>query len=206
MRLLCGLVAFGLDGTLLRGPTVCELIARSLGRLPETQRFEADPSRAGVHAARLAKARWYRGHTRAALCAGLRDATWAPGAREAVRALKRSGIEVAIASVTWHFAVAWFARSLGVRHFVGIGLARTGEVSHVWPADKAAWLRSLGRALGISRRRMAAVGDSAGDRHLLRAATLRFFVGREAPGIPQLTHLPAADLREVAQSILQHWT
>ncbi len=70
MRPLCGLVAFDLDGTPLRGPTVCGLIARPLGRLPEMQRFEADLSRAGIHAARLAMARWYRGHARAALCAG----------------------------------------------------------------------------------------------------------------------------------------
>jgi phosphoserine phosphatase len=60
----------------------------------------------------------------------------ATGAHVAVTALQRAGIEVVIASITWHFAVAWFARSLNVRRFVRTKLSRSGGVAHVWPTEK----------------------------------------------------------------------
>jgi phosphoserine phosphatase len=36
-----GLALFDLDGTLLRGPTVCEVLARALGRLNHMRQLEA---------------------------------------------------------------------------------------------------------------------------------------------------------------------
>lgn len=35
-----GLAVFDLDGTLLRGPTVCEVLARTLGRLDRMRQLE----------------------------------------------------------------------------------------------------------------------------------------------------------------------
>jgi phosphoserine phosphatase len=49
---------------------------------------------------------------------------------------------------------------------------------------------------------VAAVGDSDGDRELLEAAALRFFVGSKPPALAGVVHLPGADLLEVAEQIL----
>ena len=39
-QVLRGIVVFDLDGTLLRGETVCEMLARPLGRIDQMQEFE----------------------------------------------------------------------------------------------------------------------------------------------------------------------
>jgi phosphoserine phosphatase len=126
-----GLVPFDLDGTLLRGPTVCELLATPLGRLAEMRRFEALSAESEIAAAREEMARWYAGLSEVELCAALAAAEWAPGAREGIALLRAHGVEVAIASITWRFAVAWVGRSLGVARVLGTGLGPGGRVEHV---------------------------------------------------------------------------
>jgi phosphoserine phosphatase len=135
-----GLVVFDLDGTLLRGLTVCEILAAPLGRLHATQSFEVLTSEAEIAKARIEMARWYAGVPRARLLEPLGAAAWAPGTCEGVARLLVEGVEVAIASITWQFAVEWFARQLGVSRFLGTGLSPSGAVHHVWPRDKAVWL------------------------------------------------------------------
>jgi HAD superfamily phosphoserine phosphatase-like hydrolase len=201
-----GVVAFDLDGTLLRGPTVCELLAEPLGRLPEMQRFESFTSEAEIAAARLEMARWYEGRTERELCAALEAAAWAPGAREGVALLRSHGVEVAIASITWSFAVEWVAGRLGVTRCLGTRLEPGGGVAHVWPRDKARWLEVLAAELGVPQARVAAVGDSASDADLLAAAALRFFVGAGAPPpLPGLAHRPAGDVAAIAREVLAAW-
>ena len=201
-----GLVAFDLDGTLLRGPTVCELLAAPLGRLTEMRRLEALSSQAEIAAARREMARWYEGRTPAQLCAALESATWAPGAREGVGLLDAHGVEVVIASITWSFAVEWLARQLGVVRSLGTRLEPGGRIDHVWPREKARWLGGLLAELEVPRTRAAAVGDSGSDADLLAAAELRYFVGdRAPPALPGLAHRPAGDIERIAREILAHW-
>jgi len=202
----CGIVAFDLDGTLLRGLTVCELLAEPLGRLPEMRRFEAFSSEPEISAARLEMARWYRGRSPSQLCVPLEAATWAPGAREGVRLLQERGAEVVIASITWGFAVEWFAERLGVGRTLATRLEPGGQIRHVWPREKGAWLREVRAELGVSETRVAAVGDSTSDHELLSAASLRFFVGAASPpALPGLKHRPAADIGSIAREILLSW-
>jgi phosphoserine phosphatase len=200
-----GIAAFDLDGTLLRGMTACELIAAAIGRLPEMRAFESSLSRRALLRSRLEMARWYEGLTESQLCTALSGARWAPGAHQAVSALQAAGVEVAIASVTWGFAVAWFARELSIRHFMGTELSPSGAVTHAWPTTKGKWLRGLTRSLDLPRARAAAIGDSLGDLHLLRSAGVRVFVGSEPPALPHIVHLPDADLGHVAEHILNVW-
>jgi len=201
-----GLVVFDLDGTLLRGPTVCELLAAPLGRVPEMQAFERLTTESEIAEGRAQMAAWYRGIPRARLLRSLEGACWAPGVREGVSELKAAGLEVAIASITWEFAVEWFARELGVARFLGTGLSRSGRVRHVWGRDKAIWLQELAREVEVPRKRTAAVGDSESDRALLRAAGLRFYVGaRPPPRLRSVAHYPAGDIAEVAGAILRQW-
>jgi phosphoserine phosphatase len=203
---LRGFVAFDLDGTLLRGPTVCELLAAPLGRLEAMRGFETLTSREAVAAAREEMLRWYAGVPRAALLAALEAATWAPGAAAAVALLQRHGVEVGVASITWDFAVEWFARKLGVTCHLGTQWRPDGGVGHVWGPDKGEWLRRTAAGRGLPADRVAAVGDSAGDEELLREAGLRFFVGvRPPPDLAGVVHLPGADLLDVARRILDQW-
>ena len=201
-----GVVAFDLDGTLLRGPTVCELLAEPLGRLAEMRRFEALSTEPELAAARDEMARWYEGRTPAQLCAALHAARWAPGAREGVALLQANGVEVVIASITWSFAVEWLAGRLGVARSLGTRLEAGGRVAHVWPRDKPRWLDGVLSVLGVPRTRVAAVGDSGSDTDLLAAAGLPVFVGRgAAPPLRGLLHRPEGDIEQIAREILAHW-
>jgi phosphoserine phosphatase len=203
---LRGVVAFDLDGTLLRGSTTCELLAQPLGRLAEMQRFELLSSEHDIAAARLEMARWYQGHSPDQLCGALESAMWAPGAREGVRLLQARGVEVVIASITWHFAVEWLARRLGVSRVLGTRLEPDGQVRHVWPRDKAPWLERVSSQVGVPAGRVAAVGDSGSDVELLAAASLRFFVGLgPVPRLASLRHRPGGDIEAIAREILDLW-
>jgi phosphoserine phosphatase len=201
-----GLVGFDLDGTLLRGRTVCELLAEPLGRASEMVRIEGLCEERDIAEGRLEMAEWYKGHSIHELRGHLREATWAPGAHEAVQKLHSAGIVVAIASYTWSFAVQWFAEQLDVSHHLGTQLRPEGEIHHVWGRDKATWLLDIASNHGVQRERIAAVGDTRGDAEMLCAAGLPFFVGVDPlSGIDALVHMPRADLREVADHILSRW-
>jgi phosphoserine phosphatase len=201
-----GLVVFDLDGTLLRGETVCELLARPLGRIEEMRRFERLSSESEIADARSQMVHWYRDHSNESLLRHMRNAVWAPGAREAVDELMSANVLVGIASITWKFAVQWFADQLGIRQCIGTDIGPDGEIVHVWGRDKARWLNELVFRNDVSPTRVAAVGDSRGDIEMLQAANLSFFVGRnELPGLDSATHLPEADLRAVSAQILSAW-
>lgn len=200
-----GIVAFDLDGTLLRGPTVSEVLAEHLGRLEEMQRFETFTQESDIIAAREEMARWYAEQPVSTLLGSLEAATWAPGAKEGIARLRERGIEVVILSITWQAAVGWFAAQLGVETFLGTQLLPGGEVIHVFGRDKARYLRELAETKDIPRDRIAAVGDTLGDVEMLREAGIRFFVGKEAPTLESVHHLPDVDLTVVADRILEAW-
>ena len=101
-----GLVAFDLDGTLLRGDTVCLRIARRIGRLERMREFEALVAEADIRAAREEMALWYHGLGPDDLCAHLAPEMLAPGAAEGFALLRERGIATAIVSITWDFATA----------------------------------------------------------------------------------------------------
>lgn len=200
-----GLVVFDLDGTLLRGPTVCELLAAPLGRSDEMRAFESLHTEGDIAQARVEMARWYGGISRERLLKYLETAQWASGADEGVALLRDAGIEVAIASVTWNFGVEYFATRLGVSRTLGTGLREDGTIDHVWPRHKAAWVRALSLELAVPHERTAAVGDSPGDIDMLHAAALRFFVGLRPPDGLECLHVPDGDIAKVARHILAAW-
>jgi phosphoserine phosphatase len=113
------LVVFDLDGTLTRGPTVCEILAAGFGRSIETRRIEGYSTAEEIISGREEMAGWYRKSSREDLEGYLSEARLAPGAREAIRSLQGGGALVGIASYTWSFAVQWFARELGLPVFLG---------------------------------------------------------------------------------------
>jgi HAD superfamily phosphoserine phosphatase-like hydrolase len=198
------LVAFDLDGTLIRELTCVQAIGGAIGRAEECRAFERGlvmRDVEGVTASRETMAGWYRPFSLAELTSGLADLTLAPGAAEAFGVLREHGVATAIVSITWSFAVEWFAEMLGADHAFGTRLTPTG-IEHVWPADKGRWLEQLMAREGLDSSQVAAVGDSDGDRELLEAAGMRFFVGRTALDVANLTHVPNGDLAEIARRIV----
>jgi len=198
------LVAFDLDGTLIRADTCCEALARPLGRLARMREFERFTGYEEIAAARAEMATWYGDTPRADLCAPLAAVPLAPGVREGFRLLREWGVATAIVSITWDFAVAWFARELGADHHVGTGLAADGQIAHFWPEDKARWLAALAGRLGTGLDEVAAVGDSAGDLPMLRIVGAPFFVGHTRPaGLTSFAHCPDGDIGQIVRHIVR---
>jgi phosphoserine phosphatase len=206
-RTIRGIVAFDLDGTLLRGETVCELLARPLGRTSEMSRIEALSAEEDIAQGRVEMVGWYAGLTHDEMRAHLPHASWAPGAQQAVRTLQDADVIVGIVSYTWAFAVQWFAQQIGVTHHLGTSFTTPDDIRHVWAHDKAQWVLSLANEFSVPHTRTAAVGDTRGDAQMLRAVSLPFFVGASPlEDVAGLIHLPGADLRLVAKWILDEWT
>lgn len=197
------LVAFDLDGTLVRSETCVQAIARAVGRADECAVFEQLSMRdvEGVAAARELMAEWYAPYSVVELTRPLDDLELAPGCAEAFELLREHDVWTAIVSITWTLAVEHFADLLGADYFYGTGLSERG-VEHVWPQDKGNWLRALSLELRLTQSAVAAVGDSDGDRELLGAAGLRFCVGEQALDVAGLVHLPGASMLDIARLIL----
>ena len=158
-----------------------------------------------VTAAREEMAEWYSTFTLSDLCELLTAIRVAPGVCEGLALLRGHGFKIAIVSLTWEFAVEWFANRLGADYSVGTGLSPDGLITHFWPQDKALWLTRLSDNLGVDMRDVAAVGDSSGDIPMLLSVGHRYWVGQTIP--PELDreviHEPGGDMRLVAHQIVR---
>ena len=149
-------------------------------------------------------AEWYSENTVDDLTSHHIHAKLAPGASEGINLLKSSGIRTAIVSVTWEFAVEWFATRLGIEYYAGTRLFPYGCISHFWAQDKPIWLRTITEPLGFGLDAVAAVGDSSGDIPMLEAVGYPFFVGHTKPGeLMRAEHLPGSSIYTVAQHIVE---
>ena len=199
------LVAFDLDGTIVRGGTTClEAVAAALGRGDELAAFaDIDYRDAGrLAAAREQVAAWFAGLERSDLVAPLAQLPLASGAREAFALLRSRGVSSAIVSVTWEFAVEWYARLLGADAHIGTRLEQDGTITHFGPADKRQWLSARAQALRIPSSKLAAIGDSDADFEMLALAGRAIHVGARAPALPHLWHFPDGDLATAVELLL----
>jgi HAD superfamily phosphoserine phosphatase-like hydrolase len=200
------LIVFDLDGTLLRGKSACELVASPIGRLKRMQDLERITDFEEMRHAREEIASWYRSVPMEHLIPSLADATLAPGAVEGCEMIRQAGVTIAIASITWSFAVEYFARKLGASYSIGTVLDhRSGTViEHCWPDDKAQLVKDLKNRLGLDASAVCAVGNSFVDLPMLMEAGLPIFVGpARVEGLTASTvFLPEADIREIASRIV----
>jgi phosphoserine phosphatase len=168
------------------------------------QELETLTSREEIRVAREEMAKWYAPSTLAELCSYLTSIKLAPGVEEGFSMLRRHGIKIAIVSITWEFAVEWFAKQLGADHYVGTRLLPDHEIVHFWPSDKPIYLTRFISQLGLTRDEVAAVGNSSDDIDMLRAAGYRFFVGRKKPErLGALSHYPDGNILQVSEAIVR---
>lgn len=201
------LAVFDIDGTLLRGDTVCQTIARAIGKYERMCELEAiaPASKEVVISAREEMAGWYRAAGQERVESALSDLSWAPGIEDGVAELREAGVKIALASVTWSFAVERVAAQFGVEHFVGSELDfSSGKIAHAWGDTKAKFVKELSERHGLPLAQIASVGDTSGDYDMLRLAGKRIFVGKDKPAIDGVIHMPEADIRDVAKVILGH--
>lgn len=201
------LVAFDLDGTLVRGDTVVQTLAKAMGHVDRAHALETFPGartdREGVRFLREQIAACYRGASADELCGHLERLTLAPGAREGFALLRRAGIETGIVTFTWEFAVSWVARRLGADHWLGTRILPDGTVDHVWAEDKSRWLADLIARRGYERDETAAVGDSWRDLPMFEVVAERYFVGEELPDGLDAFHVPSGDIHAIARRIVR---
>lgn len=197
------LAALDLDGTLLRGDTVCEGIARHLGKLERMRELEQVTTVEELLASREEMVEWYEPHPVTELAEPLTELELAPGARKAFELFRDHCVTTAIVSLTWDFAVEHFAAELGADHYVGTTLHADGDITHFLPEDKPAWVRELADDLGIDMEQVVSVGDTGSDAHMLEATGHAVFVGDRLPdGLDGVRHVPDANLHQVAMDLL----
>ena len=200
------LVAFDLDGTLIRGDTVLEVLAANLDKLDRMRELERTTSWFDLEAierARKEVSGWLQSVPTETLLSYLRASKEAPRAAEGISMLREAGIKTAIVSLTREFAVKWFCTRFGIDYGVGTKLTEKGEILHFWPDDKPIWLADLSRSLGFTLDQVAAVGDSGGDLAMLKAVGFPYFVGAQLPTeISHAVHMPDADIALLAEHVI----
>ncbi|MCP4334861.1 MAG: HAD-IB family phosphatase [Gammaproteobacteria bacterium] len=200
------LVVFDFDGTLSRGPTICEVLAESLSKLPRIKEIELLETREELAAAREEMAPWWDSMSEADIAKSLQGVNLAPGRKEAFSLFREHGVVIAIASITCRFAIEHFAKAWGIEHYIGTSTSETGEIEHVWAEQKAEFLQRLSSELGLPQSRIAVIGDSSGDFDMLKVAGEPVFVGT---GIEQCVeswkHMPNANISEIAEYLIERW-
>jgi phosphoserine phosphatase len=194
------LAAFDLDGTLIRDRTCIEAVAESIGRTDEAAAFESLDVRDldGMTAARNSIAGWLRPFPTDVLLRDVRDLALAPGVEEGFRLLRSHHVTTAILSPDVEACRRLVRRE--ARWDFAIGTSHEDDgIHHVWPEDKGRWLLDFAAQHGLDQRELAAVGDSDGDREMLAAAGFRVCVGDRPLKLPDVVHMPEADMFEVAE-------
>ena len=200
------LVVFDFDGTLSRGPTICEVLAESLSKLPRMKEFELLKTKVEIAAAREEMAPWWDSMSEEDIAKALQGIRLAPGRKEAFSLLRKHDVVIAIASISCRFAIEHFAKAWEVEHYIGTGTSETGDIEHVWAEDKAKFLHCLSSELGLPQSRTATVGDSSGDFDMLNVAGEPIFVGTStAQCAESWKHMPNANILEIAEYLIERW-
>lgn len=197
------LVAFDLDGTLIRGRNSLSVIGAALRRPEWEERMEILHMRGETPEEMSRRVAPWTELSRSELCRQLVHSRFAPGVDEAFRLLHERHVTTAIVSIGWDFMVQWFAERFGAAHWAAVRFNPDGTVTPFWPEDKGPWLERLMTTLRVAPHEVAAVGDSPRDASLLQAAGHRFYVGTDDPrGLDGVRHYPDGDMAAVARAIL----
>ena len=165
-------VAFDLDGTLLRGTSVSLYLAERSGRGDVLVELERRFRTGEISNREIADvtAGWFAGSTPAAIWGDLGRAPWIGGMRTTLECLSAAGCHIVLGTVTWRFAAELIEREYGFDAVSGteMGVDGDGTLSGVVTRyfdeyDKVAFVRDWCTANGYSMDQVAAVGDSRSD-------------------------------------------
>jgi HAD superfamily phosphoserine phosphatase-like hydrolase len=197
------LIAFDLDGTLLRGESCCEVLARHLGHLARMKEFETLRDQEDIANARKELIGYYNIKSKEELKSVIDHVAYAPGVFEAFALIKEKNIKTAIVSITFEFAVEAIAKKLGADYYVGTNFDDKGTIQHFWPEHKGIWLEELIRSIKIRQDEVAVVGDSWGDIYMLEMFDKSYFVGIQKPEqLMNTKHYPDGDILEIVEDII----
>jgi phosphoserine phosphatase len=199
-------VAFDLDGTLLRGSTVSLMLAQWLGQGEEISRLE-DAFRAGEISNRVvadATASWLAGQSAGQAWQVLADGNWIAGMAETFQTLTAAGVKLLLGTITWSFVAERLSDLYGFAAFSGTEIqvadgVVSGVVSRYFDEhDKVRFVRRWCRQNGFSMREVAAIGDSRSDVPLFRQVGTSVALNATPDARAIATHvLDTHDLRDV---------
>lgn len=205
------LAVFDLDGTLVPGTTVCLHLAEWLGHVGVVRYLERRYAAHEISNTEVAAgdAAHYAGVLVTDVDRRLDSIPCIAGIADTVEALRRRGMEVLLATVTWRFAAEHFARRYGFDAVCGCEMTAGpdgrlgGAVArHIEAEDKLAFVADYAGARGISLAECVAVGDSRSDLPLFGAVGLAIALNA-TPAAAEAAHvaIETDDLRDVLAAI-----
>lgn len=188
------LAVLDVDGTLKQAESPYQFLHRRLGCAPL-----AVENRTLALSKQISYGEWLRrdvalwtGQPVAKVRCLLNENPFVPGAPELLRALKFSGVTVALVSAGFTLNTDPIVAEYGVDYVLANelveadGVLTGAAVNHVPEGAKGAFARDLARRLGVAADEMLAVGDTAVDLELFECAGVRVAVN---PASPQLAAL-----------------
>ncbi|MFJ6811423.1 HAD family hydrolase [Streptomyces anulatus] len=199
-------VAFDLDGTLLRNTTTSLVLAEAMGHRPAVEELERLYSTYKIDNYEFAsrEASLFTGASPEQIRQHLRGAPWIGGVEETLRALTEAGCTLLLATLAWRFAAQelehrpWFADASGAGMDLENGLLTGRVAQHIDEDAKLAFVESWCRAHGVELGQVAAIGDSRSDVPLFKAAgrAIALNATQEARDVADHT-IDTEDLRDI---------
>lgn len=209
-----GIVAFDLDGTLVRGTTTALHLAEWVGQtdMAELERLYDEGKMTNVEVAEKSGP-FFEGRTRTQVREALADIPLIDGIQDTTRWLQDNGLIPVIATVTWQIAAELLADEHGFAAASGCAIAEndngcfTGVIARHFEADeKVSFVAEIAQGHGLSVEDAVAVGDAASDIPLFKKVALSIALNAtvEARTVAHV-HLDTDDLRDVIPIIERHY-
>jgi phosphoserine phosphatase len=199
-------VAFDLDGTLLRRTTVLRLLAEHLGQAEAIAELDRAFTAGEISNRVIAdqSAAWFDGRTTSELRTVLAAGSWIHGIDETLQVLSEAGVHVLLATITWRFAAELlreryeFVAASGTE-LQNINGVLGGNVTRYFDEyDKLRFVEDWCTENGFTLAEVAAVGDSRLDVPLFDRADRSVALNATAEARRAASHvIDTEDLRDV---------
>jgi len=185
-------VAVDLDGTLIRGTTVCLHLGDWIGHRSVIEDLERRFASGEITNAQVAEgdAPYYAGLSLGEISAALSSVPLLDDIYEGVQLLNRAGIITLLCTVTWSFAATLIGDRFGFQAVSGcvMGANQSGRLSgrveeHFEPEDKVEFIRAACAPAGITTDQVVAIGDGRSDLPMFAAAGFSVAVNGTAEAV-----------------------
>ena len=192
-------IVFDLDGTLLRGTSVCLLLAQWLDREGEVSELERAFSAHEISNSVIAdtSAAWLSGRSMDEAWRVLMDGTWIEGMAETFQVLTAARVSLLLGTITWSFAAEMLREPHGFAAVSGTEMRAadgvlSGVVSRYFDEhDKVRFVEEWCAQNGYSMGQVAAIGDSRSDVPLFGCVGLSIALNATPDARAVATHVSA---------------